>query len=1403
MKKRLLASLLSLCLIVGLLPTAVLAAEEETGGDLPPVCTCEAHCAEGAVDEACPVCTVDYTACTYTAPVEPEEEPTKEPAEEPEVPACAGLEGCDGNTHAEGCPLYVAPVEPELPLTDLAPAEPVEDESTAADELGTDAAPLANNGMSGTCGAEGNEDNVKWELTQNNDDPSNLTYTLTISGTGAMADFTANSAEPPWFEKREHITNITLPDRLTTIGQRAFYGTTSLKSVTIPESVTSIGDQAFHSAPVVTEIPAGVQKIGITAFYGNFTVTVDEKSPYFEAENGVLYTKGKTEVVQAPSSIEGNYMVPSSVTVIRNFAFAGANSLENVNFSQAINLTSIGTTAFGNCKNLTSLTFPEEFVNGLSIGYYAFGHSNLSGVLTLPVGVKSIDAYAFQNNKSLTEIKMSAGMDEIKNYAFINCSSLKDVELSNTLQTIGTNIFQGTALNKIVIPASVTKINHNAFFDLKCLKTVEFPENMTGTLEIGTNAFRNTGISGQLVLPEGLSKIGPYAFCNVQFVTDLTLPSSSLKEIGNNAFYNNTSLQSVTVRDKSGNRIPGTVSSIGASAFAFCNKLADTLYIEPGVSKIGKEAFYDHKGMALSVVYLPSTICQVGQSAFHSLDGDDDKIEDGSGKAIIYCANDSVFSLMKQSTNYSARTTALANLKGGVIDGFDNNTNKGELITSPRKTGYDFGGWYELSPENTEHTPVTEITTHPTGIWAVRYPYPYIAVWNSTITFDGNGGRGSMANQVICETDTTTPLTKNSFTRDGYEFAGWNTKADGTGTAYNDEATNVGKDGSITLYAQWTKKIGESTSYTVNAIQDQVYTGKEITPAVVVKKGEEVLTSGYTVSYSNNINAGVAKVTVTIGTDSAEVTFNITKDNNPTVEMSDVSVTYGTNYEMTATAKTSAGNVITDGTITIKYYTNEACSEGESGTAPTNAGTYYAKATLTWTDNYAEASKVAKITINNADFAVTAQGYDGVYDGQPHSITVTAEGAAVTYSTEENGTYSETNPTFTNAGEYTVYYKATKSNHNDVTGSVTVKIAKATPAVSISADNTELRGGGIVTLTVDASKLPASAAVSVSCDDASYNPNLGTDGKYTVSLPNSNKTYVFTVAYAGDNNHDSVSATCTVTVTRRSSGGGSSSGSSSGDYIVSVDADKHGTVTVSPKRADKGDTVTITVKPDKGYELDELTVTDKSGDTIKIKDKGNGKFTFTMPGSKVTVEASFKQIDAKPEVPAFVDVPADAYYADAVAWAVKEGITSGTSATTFTPNASCTRAQMVTFLWRANGSPKATGINPFTDVNADAYYYDAVLWAAEKGITSGTTATTFSPNATLTRSQTVTFLWRANGSPAVSGGSFGDVAADAYYANAVAWAVSEGITSGTGGNNFSPDAPCTRAQIVTFMYRAG
>lgn len=192
-----------------------------------------------------------------------------------------------------------------------------------------------------------------------------------------------------------------------------------------------------------------------------------------------------------------------------------------------------------------------------------------------------------------------------------------------------------------------------------------------------------------------------------------------------------------------------------------------------------------------------------------------------------------------------------------------------------------------------------------------------------------------------------------------------------------------------------------------------------------------------------------------------------------------------------------------------------------------------------------------------------------------------------------------------------------------------------------------------------------------------------------------------------------------------------------------------------------------------------------------------------MPASKVTVKATFKRDSSAPYF--FVDVPADAYYYDAVVWAFEEDITCGTTDTTFSPDLTCTRAQAITFLWRIAGSPTPkSSTMVFKDVVADAYYYNAVLWGVENGLIKGTDATTFSPDAICSRAQFVTLLWRSQASPAVAVGTvnpFTDVKADTYFANAVLWAVNNGLTKGTSETTFSPDDSCTRAQMVTFLYR--
>ena len=266
---------------------------------------------------------------------------------------------------------------------------------------------------------------------------------------------------------------------------------------------------------------------------------------------------------------------------------------------------------------------------------------------------------------------------------------------------------------------------------------------------------------------------------------------------------------------------------------------------------------------------------------------------------------------------------------------------------------------------------------------------------------------------------------------------------------------------------------------------------------------------------------------------------------------------------------------------------------------------------------------------------------------------------------------------------------------------------------------------------------------------------------------------------------------------RKSSGGDDSDPT----YAIEVGKDiRNGTVTANRRYAERGDTVTITVKPDDGFKLDDLTVTDKNGKELKLTDKGNGKYTFTMPASKVEIKATFvKEVETSP----FSDVSTSAYYYEAVKWAQEKGITGGIGNGLFGPNQPCTRAQIVTFLWRAAGSPEPKSMSSFSDVSADSYYAKAVAWAVENGITTGTGDGKFSPDATCTREQAVAFLYRASGSPAVSGGSaFSDVAANAYYADAVAWAEKNGVTGGIGGGLFGSGNTCTRAQIVTFLYRA-
>lgn len=368
------------------------------------------------------------------------------------------------------------------------------------------------------------------------------------------------------------------------------------------------------------------------------------------------------------------------------------------------------------------------------------------------------------------------------------------------------------------------------------------------------------------------------------------------------------------------------------------------------------------------------------------------------------------------------------------------------------------------------------------------------------------------------------------------------------------------------------------------------------------------------------------------------------------------------------------------------------------------------------------------------------------------------------------------------------------------TASCTVTVTPRTISVeSITLNKTQLSLVKGATETLTATVLPTTATDKAVTWESSDTAVATVENGVVTAVAAGNATIT---AKAGEK-----TATCAVTVTNPSNSGSSSGGggSSTPRYAVTVpDKTENGSLSVSSKNAKKGSDVTVTATPDKGYEVDDIVAKDAKGNKLTLKDNGDGTYTFTMPASKVTVTAAFVEKKAEPIAPEklFADVSAEEYYYEAVKWASENGVTGGIGENLFGAKLPCTRAQIVTFLWRAAGSPEPKGMSGFVDVSADAYYAKAVAWAVEQGIVSGTSATTFSPDAVCTRAQSVAFLYRAFGEKVNKAAGFSDVSADAYYADAVAWAVENGVASGIGGGLFAPDQDCARGQIVAFLYRA-
>ena len=1024
-------------------------------------------------------------------------------------------------------------------------------------------------------------------------------------------------------------------------------------------------------------------------------------------------------------------------------------------------------------------------------------------------GVTSIGAFAFNGLTGVSEYDIGANVNTISQWALeTSAAEVFKLNGNTNFQTDNNGVLfskDGKTLiaypggadvrDKYTVPSTVTAISDGAFVGCP-IKKLTIDSNVTtelpgwsfngGVLEeldvnclFGKSTFAQITTLKKVTLGDSIKEIPQMAFLECKGLQTVSIPSG-LTKIGTQAFFGCSSLQDVTLHE--------SLTEIGYQAFRDCDALTSITFPD-SLEKVGEQAFLittdkGHTGSLTTVTFgkkVPTFLTAKGDPSINPqlFTGQDklttvdmSKCENTTISAGLFNGLTSLETIIFPTGLAKIGDNAFTNCKGlKSLEFPDSLTEIGESAFSgctgltyiSYGNGIDdigrnaFGGCTNVKVIDLHRaTKIDETYDNGNGngdpalthacIAAAHNVKYYLRTVNQANNVKGNlewgsggPGTGNISNTyyILTAKDSVPDYTgqTDTPTRAGYTFGKW-----------KEVTVSQGSTSTKNVYADDSSWSLASPTVTVSPASANTYVnGSAVT--LTAKVSEPV--HGFTYSYQWYSNTS--------------------------------SSTEGSTAISTATSATYSPDITAAGTT--YYYCVVTVTNGSDTTSATTA---VVPVTV--------ASQAGSVTISNKKTAAT-------YGDEPFTFTYEASKAAtVTSSDPSVATVQDNNGTVTvtivGAGttEISVSFDA-DTNYSAASDKFTLTVDKAKPTVKISADPTSLTGSGTVKLTVTSNGVPTDGKIKVTCDNGiTVTEN---EGGISATLPNETKTYTFTATYAGDDNHEKAFDTCQVPVTRRSSSGGSSSSDRS--YAVSAPSAKNGDVTVSPKNASKGDRVTITVTPDKGYELDKLTVKDASGNKLKLTDKGNGKYTFTMPGSKVTVSAEFVEEQA---ASIFADVPADAYYAKAVEWAVKKGITNGKANGLFGSNDPCTRGQIVTFLWRAAGSPapKGTAKVP-ADVLPGSYCYDAVAWALENGITNGLADGTFGVNNTCTRGQSVTFLYRAMGTAPTTVNGFTDVESNAFCAEAVAWAVENGVTNGTSATTFSPSNGCTRAQIVTFLFR--
>lgn len=1193
---------------------------------------------------------------------------------------------------------------------------------------------------SGTCGAGDSEDSVQWNF-------NSSTGTLTISGTGKMSNLN-NSTETenisdgvgtyPWANLKDSITKIVIDDGVTSIGSKAFIAYTNVTSVNIGKDVSEIGVGALSQLSSCTTF-------NVSSENSNFTTDT----------TGALFDHSKTKLIAFPcgSSVE-EYAIPATVKVISYGAFSRAAHLKTITIPADSSLSTIGYGAF-------AFTTALETVN------------------VIPASVETIGDIPFAQS----------------GVKYIYCA---DKDTKDRIQNKVNGLLVDVLLTDETPAIEFTDNGYTYRIDDGKALLVSAPKNVaTSTVPSKVTC------QGTTYPVTGIWK-GAFAI------------SLDWREANSSKDKRNEVITSVV--------LPDSVTQIGERAFYFCKNLSK-ITIQANTVSIDYIAFATQNTNGTTVDFSAVTTLQ---------SNDTDK---WAGVKTVILNNEDQLDTIKSNVN--PNTVAVIGNSNWVM-GSDGNwaeqpkTNLTATVNNITWTFDAVGGKATLKA----YSPKTATSvTVPSTLTADGVTYTVTELGRGLFGWDGDWDADDHYNTSI--KSVVIPKTVTTIGADMFRYSKnlESVKIQGESITFKSGRTFSGTSSLKVLDMSAVKSI----AFEANGDTYFSNMGSNKSPAVIYVSSSAIMSavenhrsikSTCFLAYAVT-NGGTLKNPPTSNTELAtpvkdgyifdgwydNADFSGNAVTTPTANktyyakwtMADSisltsnaasSVTYGTTVTLTASPANSSWGYVwykdVNGNGTLELNTDKQISNNKSTLELANvsdSGRYWVQVndgSSTKTSNAVNVA-ITKATVANTAKENVHHTFGTTYDVS-NLFNIDPNAGEATYTLVENAgtaTLEDNILTITKAGTIEVSLTTAETDNYKAGSAVTATLIvdKAAPTVKITADQTSLTGSGTVKLTVTSKGVPTDGEIEVTCDGITVTKNE--DGTFTAALPNETKTYTFTANYDGDANHEKASDTCVVSVTYKgSSHHSSSSSSSSTSNTVSASTASNGKVSLDKSTAKKGNTVTVTVTPDAGYQLDKLTVTDAKGKTVDVTKKSDGKYTFTMPDSKVTITPTFSKIeDTKPSKNGFDDVASSDWFADAVKYVSDKGLMSGTGSDKFAPSATTTRAMLMTVLARYAGEDTTGGAT---------WYEKSMEWAKAKGVSDGT-----NPNANITREQLVTMMYRYAGSPKADGklDNFSDAASvSTYAADAMQWAVANGIVNGSNGK-LNPQNNATRAEVAAILMR--